>query len=97
MKKLYKEKEVSHRRKSTFFNHCLFVELISKADISSTVYLFVLIILQDIYLLFKKDHNPWILLRMLLGNAVCEEFKQPTSAVDEVPSVLILCIFCSNK
>lgn len=32
-----------------------------------------------------------------IGNAVCEEFKQPTSAVDEVPSVLILCIFCSNK
>lgn len=66
-----------HRRKSTFFNHCLFVELIAKADISSTVYLFVLIILQDIYLLFKKDHNPWIL-GTLLGNAVCEEFTQST-------------------
>lgn len=69
----------------------------TEADISSTVYLFVLIILQDIYLLVKKDHNPWILLRTLLGNAVYEEFTQSTSAVDEVPSVLILHIFCSDE
>lgn len=86
-----------HRGENTFFNHCLFAELKSEASISSTAYLFVLIILQNIYLLLKKDHNPWILLRTLLGDAVYEESPQSTSAADDVLSVLILPILCSNK
>lgn len=85
-----------HRRKRTFFNHCLSVGLIAKADISSTVYLFVLIILQDIYPLFKKDHHLWILLRTLLGNTVSEEFMRPRSAVEEVLSFQFFSYFVTN-
>lgn len=85
-----------HRRKRTFFNHCLSVGFIAKVDISSTVYLFVLIILHDIYPLFKKDHHLWILLRTLLGNTVSEEFMWLRSTVDEVLSLQFLSYFVTN-